>query len=83
MQANITPVSVWPGTASVLSLGATQIIAYGDQGAANVMWYLLSTEGAQLQFGQVVIQGDDYAGWSADDAYLLAVVAAKLGLTII
>lgn len=83
MQANITPVSVWPGTASVLSLGATQIVGYGDQGAASVMWYLLSADGAQLQYGQVSIQGADYAGWGADDAYLLAVVAAQLGLTII
>jgi hypothetical protein len=39
--------------------------------------------GPVLMTGSLVISGDDYAAWGADDNYLYEKVAEKLGLTLL
>lgn len=39
--------------------------------------------GPVLMTGSIVLSGDDYTSWGADDNYLYEKVAEKLGLTLI
>lgn len=82
MRGSITPVAVWPAMATVLSIGQTQITAYGDEGQAVVWWHLLAADDATLSWGQLTMGSDDYRAWGEDDTYLLAWAAGKLGLTL-
>lgn len=82
MKAAIQPVTLWPSIARWLSLGATHVVAYGDDGSALVTWYLLDDQERELKSGQVSITGAEYSGWGTDDEYLLTVLAQRLGLTL-
>lgn len=42
---------------------------------------LLSTSSEVLKEGHITIDGEDYAGWSSDDQYIVDKVIEKLGLT--
>lgn len=81
MQTNITPVQVFPHTATVLKVTAAQVREFGEGGQAIVAWQLFTDDGKQVQSGGVDVSGAEYAAWGDDDNYLLGLVVAKLGLS--
>jgi hypothetical protein len=83
MQASITPVSVFPGTASVLFVSPSISITVG--GLPSLHYYLRDNAGNNLKDGDVSLTQEQWDGWDdsvSDESYLVAAVAANLGLTI-
>lgn len=80
MFAVIQPVSVFPGTATVLFIN-NAVVYPGN--CASYQWWLQSAERANLTTGTINLTGDAYAAWGTDDDYLYTYTATALGLTII
>lgn len=80
MYATITPVQVFPGTATVLFINNVTV----QLGAsASYQWWLQSAERGNLTTGTITLDGAAYAAWGADDEYLYRYSAESLGLVII
>ena len=80
MYATITPVSVFPSTATVLYINNVNV----QPGAsASYQWWLQSAERGSLTTGSINLDGAAYAAWGADDEYLYRYSAESLGLVIV
>lgn len=81
MESKITPVQVFPHTATTLKIVGVQVRKLGEEGSAMVAWQLFNDKDLQIQSGAVELKGAEYSAWGSDDAYVLGVVLSKLGLT--
>ena len=80
MYATITPVPVFPSTATVLFINNVTV----QPGAsASYQWWLQSAERGSLTTGSINLDGAAYAAWGTDDEYLYTYTAGVLGLTIV
>ena len=80
MHATITPVSVFPSTATVLFINNVTV----QPGAsANFQWWLQNDSRGSLTTGTLSLDGAAYAAWGADDEYLYRYSAETLGLVIV
>ena len=80
MYATITPVSVFPTTATVLFINNVTV----QPGAsASYQWWLQNDSRGSLTTGTITLDGAAYAAWGEDDEYLYRFTAEQLGLTII
>ena len=80
MYATITPVSVFPSTATVLFINNVTV----QPGAsASYQWWLQSAERGSLTTGAITLDGAAYAAWGTDDEYLYRYSAGVLGLVIV
>lgn len=80
MHATITPVSVFPSTATVLFINNVTV----QPGAsASYQWWLQSAERGSLTTGTITLDGAAYAAWGSDDEYLYRFTAEQLGLVIV
>ena len=80
MYATITPVSVFPTTATVLFINNVTV----QPGAsASYQWWLQNDSRGSLTTGTITLDGAAYAAWGSDDEYLYRFTAEQLGLTII
>lgn len=80
MFAIIEPVTVFPGTATVLFIN--NVTVQPGQEATLQAW-LQSADRANLTQTGVVLTSDAYAAWGTDDDYLYTYTATALGLTIV
>ena len=80
MHATITPVSVFPSTATVLFINNVTV---QPGTSANFQWWLQSAERGSLTTGAITLDGAAYAAWGADDEYLYRYSAETLGLVIV
>lgn len=80
MQSNITPVSVFPASATIL------FVRSGGLGPPPGFYYQLqASDGTVLKDGNVSMTQDQWSAWGSggdDSAYILSSVAANLGLTL-
>jgi hypothetical protein len=80
MYATITPVQVFPSTATALFINNVTV----QLGAsASYQWWLQTEERGNLTTGVLSLAGAAYAAWGSDDEYLYRYSAEVLGLTII
>ena len=80
MYATITPVPVFPSTATVLFINNVTV---QPGTSANFQWWLQNDSRGSLTTGTIALDGAAYAAWGADDDYLYTYTAAQLGLTIV
>lgn len=80
MFATIQPVSVYPGTATVLYINNVNV---HPGASATLQAWLQDDKRQNLTQSGVEMVGDAYAAWGNDDAYLYTYTAAQLGLTIV
>jgi hypothetical protein len=80
MYATITPVSVFPTTATVLYINNVNV---QPGTSAAFQWWLQSAERGNLTAGTINLDGAAYAAWGSDDEYLYRYSAESLGLTIV
>jgi hypothetical protein len=80
MHAAIQPVTVFPGTATVLYINNVNV---QPGTSASYQWWLQSAERANLTTGTITLTGDAYAAWGTDDEYLYTYTAQQLGLAIV
>lgn len=83
MNSPITPVAVFPTTASTLYISDAWF--FPAQGFPTFNWFLQDSGGNNLLGGQSPMTDDQWDAWSTsteDSAYILACVAANLGLTL-
>jgi hypothetical protein len=80
MYATITPVSVFPTTATVLYINNVNV---QPGTSAAFQWWLQSAERGNLTAGTITLAGAAYAAWGADDEYLYRYSAETLGLVIV
>lgn len=80
MHAKIQPISTFNAIATQLFVGNVSV----NLGAsASLQWWLHQDDGSPLFTGTLELVGDEYAAWGDDDAALFAVVASKIGVTIL
>ena len=80
MHATITPVSVFPSTATVLFINNVTV----QPGAsASYQWWLQNDSRGSLTTGTITLAGAAYAAWGSDDEYLYRYSAESLGLVIV
>jgi len=80
MYAIISPVQVFPGTATVLFINNVNV---QPGTSASYQWWLQDAERANLTTGIINLTGDAYSQWGSDDDYLYTYTATALGLTIV
>jgi hypothetical protein len=80
MYAIIQPVTVFPSTATVLSIDNVNV---QPGTSATYQWWLQDAERANLTTGTTTLMGEAYAAWGTDDEYLYTYTAQQLGLTIV
>ena len=80
MHATITPVPVFPSTATVLFINNVTV---QPGTSASYQWWLQSAERGNLTAGSINLEGAAYAAWGADDEYLYRYSAESLGLVIV
>ena len=80
MHAIIEPVPAFPQPAVGLLIANVTVFP-GSR--AGWVWQLVDAAKATVGTGQIAIEGDAYAAWGNDDAYLYTYTAAQLGLTIV
>lgn len=80
LELEITPVQVFPDTATKLRVPRVEVRRPGENGEALVSWQLLSSKGEPLKDGSILIGGNDYNSWGTQDDYLLYYVMSKLGV---
>lgn len=78
MKAIITPVQVFPTTATKLYINNV-CVNLGD--SVSLQWWLQNSSDESLTNGVVNISGSDYLLWN-DDNYLYIYVANQIGVTI-
>lgn len=83
MYARISPVSVWPGTATQLRIGGAALTGFGEQGCADVLWTLSDDAQANLRTNSTRMPPQAYASWTGQDADLFAWLAGELDLTVV
>ena len=80
MFATITPVPVFPSTATVLFINNVTV----QPGAsASYQWWLQNDTRGSLTTGTITLDGAAYAAWGTDDEYLYRYSAESLGLVIV
>ena len=80
MFATIQPVPAFPQPAVALYIA--NVTVYPANSAAFV-WTLEDAERNVVGRGSITLEGEAYAAWGTDDAYLYTYTATALGLTII
>jgi len=79
MKAIITPVQVFPTTATKLYINNV-CVNLGD--SVSFQWWLQTSNDESLTSGTINVNGSDYQAWS-DDQYLYNYTANQIGVTII
>lgn len=79
MKAPITPVSIFPNTATTLVVQSVSV----NLGVGATGYYTLTDDsGAMLSNGGCNMNPADYANWNTDDTVAFRAIATKLGLTL-
>ena len=82
MYATISPVTVYPNTATQLRIGGAEISGFGQLGSMWILWTLADSTGKALRTDSLRMTGSDYAGWSGQDEDLFVWVAGQLGVLV-
>ena len=83
MKTSIQPITFWNETATTLVIENANITTFGEGGTVHIQWYVSTNEGKRLKNDVIVLSGNEYSAWGADDNYVLNQIATKLGLTIV
>lgn len=83
MYATISPVTVYPNTATMLFCPEVMIQNLGVATRAVATYALRADDGSTCLQGTCVMSDAVYALWGADDAYVFNWLASELSLTIL
>lgn len=82
MYAIISPVSVYPSTATMLCVPEVMVQNLGVATRAVVTWTLCTSEAQPLSQGTVAMPSETYALWGSDDTFVFNWLGEQLDLTI-